>query len=107
MRIMDLEHMNLMMRLVPLNLVGFGSHQPSLPSATLPRDKQQRKGKQSFLGVLKLNLNLWENPEGFLSVIIYLRVDDLRKDELPYWIRAISYPEEYDETTGYLIPIDK
>ena len=46
-------------------------------------------------------------PWGFLSVIIYLRADDLRKDELPYWIRAISYPEEYDETTGYFIPIDK
>ena len=30
-----------------------------------------------------------------------------KKPELPYWIRAISMPEEYDETTGNFVPVDK
>jgi len=26
---------------------------------------------------------------------------------LPYWVRALSLPEEYDETTGKFLPVDK
>jgi len=33
--------------------------------------------------------------------------ETVEKDLLPYWVRALSYPEEYDETTGKFLPVDK
>jgi len=30
-----------------------------------------------------------------------------RKNSLPYWVRALTLPEEYDETTGKFLPVDK
>merc|ERR1719341_2869347 len=29
------------------------------------------------------------------------------RETQPYWVRAISLPEEYDETTGLVVPVDK
>merc|ERR1719341_2540969 len=29
------------------------------------------------------------------------------RETQPYWVRAISLPEEYDETTGLFVPVDK
>jgi len=37
-------------------------------------------------------------------------VSEARREERetqPYWVRAISLPEEYDETTGLFVPVDK
>lgn len=33
--------------------------------------------------------------------------NSVEKVTLPYWVRAISYPEEYDDTTGKFLPVDK
>ena len=34
-------------------------------------------------------------------------LDDRKASILPYWVRALTMPEEYDETTGKFVPVDK
>lgn len=34
-------------------------------------------------------------------------VEEVRKESLPYWVRAISLPEEFDAETGLFVPVDK
>jgi len=73
-----------------------GDEVPSLPIT------HARKRRQSTMSSTSTKSRRNRNRTGSVAAD-----SDGSKAELPYWVRAISLPEEYDEQTKMFVPIDR
>jgi len=71
-----------------------------------PMEKTRRRRRQSNVSTASITSSK-ASRRNRKSSVSEAGAKPNKEDLLPYWVRAISVPEEYDEQTGLFVPVDK